>query len=142
MTGTPLTVLPHPDPAVHGPARGFVLVLAGGGYSVRAEHEYIDVTRWLSENGVACGYLDYAVAPATYPVALGQVLQALTEIRAGLHGPVTGPVAVLGFSAGAHLAGLALTATGTELALATSSPPSTTRPRARTPGSSATRSCR
>ena len=121
MTRTPLTVLPPPDASVHGAARGFVLVLAGGGYAVRAEHEYLDVTRWLTENGVPCGYLDYAVAPATYPVALGQTLQALTEIRAGAHGPITGPIAVLGFSAGAHLAGLALTATGAELALATSS---------------------
>ncbi|MEP7764853.1 alpha/beta hydrolase [Sanguibacter sp. 25GB23B1] len=121
MTGTPLTVLPPPDPAVHGATRGFVLVLAGGGYAVRAEHEYLDVTQWLATHGIASGYLDYAVAPATYPVALRQTLQALAELRAGVHGPVDGPVVVLGFSAGAHLAGLALTATSAELAHTTGS---------------------
>lgn len=121
MTGAPLTVLPPPDPAVHGSTRGFVLVLAGGGYAVRAEHEYLDVTRWLAAHGIASGYLDYAVAPATYPVALGQTLEALAELRDGVHGPVDGPVVVLGFSAGAHLAGLALTATPAELALTTGS---------------------
>ena len=118
MTSAPMTVLPAPDPALHGPTRGFVLVLAGGGYGFRAEHEFLDVTSWLSANGVACGYLDYAVAPATYPLALGQVLRALADLRSGSHGPIDGPIAVLGFSAGAHLAGTALTATAEEIALA------------------------
>ena len=114
----PLTVLPTPDPASHGTTTGFVLVLAGGGYGFRAEHEFLNVTAWLSDNGVACGYLDYAVAPATHPLALGEVLRALAELRSGVHGDVSGPVAVLGFSAGAHLAGMALTATDEEIAQA------------------------
>lgn len=118
MTSSLLTVLPAPDRAAYGPTSGFVLVLAGGGYGFRAEHEFLDVTSWLAENGVACGYLDYAVAPETYPRALGQVLRALAELRAGVHGPVDGPIAVLGFSAGAHLAGTVLTATEDEIALA------------------------
>ena len=118
MTRAPLTVLPPPDPATGGPTSGFVLVLAGGGYGFRAEHEFLDVTAWLADNGVACGYLDYAIAPATYPLALSQVLRALAELRAGVHGPITGPIAVLGFSAGAHLAGTALTATEDEIATA------------------------
>lgn len=122
MSSVPLTVLPAPDPTTHGPTSGFVLVLAGGGYGFRAEHEFLDVTAWLAENGVACGYLDYAVAPATYPLALGQVLRALAELRAGVHGPLDGPIAVLGFSAGAHLAGTVLTATAAEIALALSAP--------------------
>lgn len=114
----PLTVLPAPDAGTHGTTTGFVLVLAGGGYGFRAEHEFLDVTSWLAENGVACGYLDYAVAPATHPLALGQALRALSELRAGVHGEVSGPIAVLGFSAGAHLAGMVLTATDEEIALA------------------------
>lgn len=118
MTSALLTVLPTPDRAVHGSTSGFVLVLAGGGYAFRAEHEFLDVTAWLAAHGIACGYLDYAVAPATYPQALGQVLRALAELRAGVHGPVEGPIAVLGFSAGAHLAGTALTATEEEIEVA------------------------
>lgn len=112
MTATPLTLAPRPA-ADH---RGFVLVLPGGGYAHRAEHESVDVVAWLSEHGVASGYLDYAIAPERYPTALDQVLTALAELRAGVHGEVTGPVAVLGFSAGGHLAGTALTATPDELA--------------------------
>jgi len=101
---------------------GFVLVLAGGGYGFRSEHEYLPVTRWLADAGVPCGYLDYAVAPETYPTPLVQVLAALRELRAGTYGPVHGPLVVLGFSAGAHLAGLALTATPAERELAASRP--------------------
>lgn len=112
MTAAPLTLAPRP--AVDH--RGFVLVLAGGGYAHRAEHESVDVVAWLSGHGVASGYLDYAIAPERYPTALDQVLTALAELRAGVHGEITGPVAVLGFSAGGHLAGTVLTATDDDVA--------------------------
>ena len=112
MTAAPLTLAPRPD-VDH---RGFVLVLAGGGYAHRAEHESVDVVAWLSSHGVASGYLDYAIAPERYPTALDQVFTALAELRAGVHGEITGPVAVLGFSAGGHLAGTVLTATDDDVA--------------------------
>ena len=112
MSSPPRVITPHRAQ----PSHGFVLVLAGGGYGLRAEHEDRPVVEWLAAHGVAAGHLDYSVAPATHPTALDEALDALAEIRSGAHGPVTGPVLVLGFSAGAHLAGLALTATEEELA--------------------------
>lgn len=111
MSRSPRLVTRSPD----GPGHGFVLVLPGGGYANRAAHEGLPVVEWLAAHGIAAGCLDYSVAPATYPTALDEVLATLAAIRAGDHGPVTGPVVVLGFSAGGHLAGLALTATEQDL---------------------------
>lgn len=110
----------HAGPAVAGPTRGAVLVLAGGGYAMRAEHEYRDVTAFLAARGVRSAWLDYPVAPTRYPTALHEVLIALADLRAGRRGgaPVDGPVAVLGFSAGGHLAGTTATATAGELSAA------------------------
>jgi acetyl esterase/lipase len=97
---------------------GFVLVLPGGGYERHAAHEAGGVTDWLAEQGTAAGHLAYRVQPAVHPGPLNDVLIALAELRSGHHGPVRDPVAVLGFSAGGHLAGLAATATPAECALA------------------------
>lgn len=111
----------HPGPPVDGTPRGSlgaVLVLPGGGYVMRAPHEAGDVAAFLGAHGVRSAWLDYPVAPARYPEALHEVLLAVADLRAGRRGgaPVDGPVAVLGFSAGGHLAGTAATATDAERA--------------------------
>lgn len=108
----------HDGPPVAGPGRGAVLVLPGGGYQMRAADEAGPVAAFLASSGVRAHWLDYPVAPARYPAALHEVLIALADLRAGRRGgePVDGPVAVLGFSAGGHLAGTAATATDAELA--------------------------
>lgn len=109
----------HAGPPADG--RGYVLVLAGGGYTTRSDHECRDVVEFLGSQGIPSGYLDYPVAPARYPDALVEVLIAISDLRAGRRGPaggVQGPIAVLGFSAGGHLAGTTATATPAELALA------------------------
>lgn len=124
MTSTPAPPTPahraalHPGPTVDGLTRGAVLVLGGGGYVMRAEHEYRDTAAFLAARGVRSAWLDYPVDPARYPTALHEVLIALADLRAGRRGgaPVAGPVAVLGFSAGGHLAGTAATATDAEQA--------------------------
>jgi acetyl esterase/lipase len=107
----------HDGPPVAGPSRGAVLVLPGGGYQVRSADEGAPVAAFLAASGVRAHWLDYPVAPARYPVALHEVLRAVADLRAGRRGgaPVDGPVAVLGFSAGGHLAGTAATATDAEL---------------------------
>lgn len=97
---------------------GFVVVLPGGGYRNLAEHETLPPLKWLAAQGWRGGALRYTVDPSPYPVALLEVLGALAEVRAGRYGPVSGPVGVLGFSAGGHLAGMAATATADELARA------------------------
>lgn len=113
MQNTPELILNHAD------GDGFVVVLPGGGYRMLAEHETTPPLEWLAELGWRAGALRYTVDPSPYPVALTELLGALADVRAGRYGSVTGPVGVLGFSAGGHLAGSAATATGEEFALAT-----------------------
>ncbi len=110
----------HDGPPAAGPGRGAVLVLAGGGYQGRSADEDAPVAAFLASSGVRAHWLDYPVSPVRHPAALHEVLLALADLRAGRRGgePVAGPVAVLGFSAGGHLAGLAATATAAELAAA------------------------
>lgn len=115
----PIPAALHAGPDVGVPTRGAVLVLAGGGYQGRSEHECVDVAAFLARHGVRAVWLDYPVAPARYPDALTEVLLALADLRGGRRPgrpPVDGPVAVLGFSAGGHLAGTAATATDAERA--------------------------
>lgn len=72
------------------------------------------MVEFLAAHGIPAAHLEYPVAPARYPEALNQVLLALANLRSGAHGPVAGPIAVVGFSAGGHLAGSAATATTAE----------------------------
>lgn len=101
--------------------RGFVLVLPGGGYAMRAPHEAGAITDFLAEHGIRSGHLEYPVAPARYPDALVQSLIAVADVRAGRYGDIPGPVSVIGFSAGGHLAGTVATATAQECELAAAS---------------------
>src|SRR5215470_5286622 len=98
-----------------GDGRGFVVVLPGGSYRELADHEGPPVAEWLEQVGIRAAVLDYTVNPAPVATVLDEVLTAVTDVRAGRHGAVEGPVGVLGFSAGGHLAGLAATATAEEL---------------------------
>lgn len=112
----PLHLQPRAEELRAAGAAGFVLVLPGGGYARRAEHEGAAVADFLAAAGIPAAHLDYPVAPARYPEALEAVLLALADLRAGVHGLLTGPLAVVGFSAGGHLAGSAATATEAERA--------------------------
>ncbi|SED89638.1 alpha/beta hydrolase [Ruania alba] len=110
----PLVLSPATPELLTSGGRGFVLALAGGGYAHRSEHEGPGTADWLAARGIPAGHLDYPVAPARYPEALEQVLLALADLRAGVHGEINGPIAVIGYSAGGHLAGTAATATDAE----------------------------
>lgn len=103
------------------PGRGFVVVVPGGGYMTLSRKEATPVTHWLAGQGIPCGYVGYSVAPARHPGPLRQVLSTLAALRVGEFGSVDGPIALCGFSAGGHLAGLAATSTPAEQAMADSS---------------------
>ncbi|UFU05076.1 alpha/beta hydrolase [Ruania halotolerans] len=112
----PLVLAPGATELLTAGAAGFILALAGGGYENRSDHEGSGTAEWLTAQGIAAGHLDYPVAPARYPDALDQVLLALADLRAGMYGQVSGPIGVIGYSAGGHLAGTVATATDAERA--------------------------
>ncbi|MDT0269732.1 alpha/beta hydrolase [Streptomyces sp. DSM 44915] len=97
----------HPAPGV-GPAPApAVLVLPGGGYEMLADHEAEPVADWLNGLGLHAFVLRYPVAPARHPEPLDAGRAALRHIRTADHPGfrvVPDRVAVLGFSAGGHLA--------------------------------------
>jgi len=89
--------------------RGTVLVLPGGGYTMRADYEGNPVAEWLAGLGIASGVVDYTVPPTDPDALVASVRTAVTLARDADRDH--GPIGVLGFSAGGHLAGLAGTRT-------------------------------
>ncbi|MEV1238699.1 alpha/beta hydrolase [Nonomuraea sp. NPDC049750] len=92
--------------AADGPATGAVVVCPGGGYSRLAGHEGADVARWLVTLGIDAYVLAYRVAgdepgrEPLHPAPLYDLRQAVRVVRER----GAGRVAVMGFSAGGHLA--------------------------------------
>src|SRR6185312_12575256 len=89
-----------------GAATGAVIVCPGGGYGRRAPHQGAPVARWVNSLGVAAFVLDYRVAPHRHPTPLGDVQRAIRLVRCRASAWRVQPrrIAVLGFSAGGHLA--------------------------------------
>ena len=81
-------------------------MLPGGGYGRHAAHEAEPVAEWLNGLGLHAFVLRYPVAPARHPAALLAAYSALSWIRGGEHGLAVDAdrVAVIGFSAGGHVA--------------------------------------
>ena len=92
------------------PYRPAVLVLPGGGYSFCSDREADPVAMLYLKAGYQVFILRYSVgANATWPNPLDDYDQAmeLINIRAGEWHVYTDKIAVIGFSAGGHLAGAA-----------------------------------
>jgi acetyl esterase/lipase len=102
-----LTVyLPKPELAT-GAA---VVICPGGGYQHLASHEGRPVAEWLNEQGVAGFVLKYRLAPQYHhPAMLQDAARAIRTVRARADEWRVDPkrVAILGFSAGGHLASTA-----------------------------------
>ncbi|MEM1446013.1 MAG: alpha/beta hydrolase [Planctomycetota bacterium] len=100
---------PHGATLVHLPldsaeALGTVLVLPGGGYQRHAPHEAEPVADFFREHGFHSAVLRYRVAPHhQHPAMLHDAQHAVRLIRDDARYG-SGRVAVLGFSAGGHLA--------------------------------------
>ena len=101
ITGT-LTAYLCDDGATH-PA---LLVIPGGGYRSLAPHEGVDIAHAFCQKGFNCFELTYSLAPNAYPVQLSESVMALDLIRARADEFCIdkSKVAVIGFSAGGHLA--------------------------------------
>lgn len=89
-----------------GVSRGAIVICPGGGYRMLAPHEGEPIARWLNGLGVAAFVLEYRVAPHRHPVPLGDAQRAIRLVRhhAAEWALADGPLGVLGFSAGGHLA--------------------------------------
>ncbi len=88
---------------------GCVIVCPGGGYSHRAPHEGEPIARALNDRGIAACVCDYRVAPYRHPYPLLDAQRAIRWVRANAEALNVNPgaVAILGFSAGGHLASTA-----------------------------------
>ncbi len=85
-----------------------VLVLPGGGYGHLSDHEGAGYARWLADRGIYAAVLDYRLATHGYhhPAMLQDAARALRTLRAlaRTEGRATDRIAVMGSSAGGHLA--------------------------------------
>lgn len=86
---------------------GAVLVCPGGGYSHRAPHEGAPIARRFNEMRLHAFVVHYSVSPKRHPRPIRDVSRAMRLIRHNAEAWQVSPdhVAVLGFSAGGHLAG-------------------------------------
>lgn len=101
--------IPSPMPCYPGRLRPAMLVLGGGGYAYVSERETECVALQFLAKGFCAFTLDYSVAPVRYPAQLNEAAMAMAYIRenAGKFGTDAAHVAVIGFSAGGHLAAMA-----------------------------------
>lgn len=93
-------------------AKSAIVVCPGGGYAMKASHEAEDIAQMYQAHGISAFVLNYRVAPFRHPWPLRDVRRAISFVRAkgceyGL--PEGAPIAVIGFSAGGHLATTAAT---------------------------------
>ncbi len=98
-----MSLLDHPRVAVSG----LVLVLPGGGYHNRAPYEGIPVAEKFNELGWHAATLEYRVSPSVFPAPQQDAIRALRLIRSRSGEWGVDKIAILGFSAGGHLAGCA-----------------------------------
>lgn len=89
-----------------GKVHAGVVVVPGGGYTHRAEHEGEPIARWLNERGINAFVVDYRIEPYSYPVPMVDIKRAVKFVRFYAEKFMTYPdkIGIMGFSAGAHAA--------------------------------------
>lgn len=88
-------------------SKGAVIVFPGGGYAMKAEHEGKIIGEWFQSIGITAFVVDYRVAPYKHPAQISDAMRAVKYVRyhAASYGIDKNKIAVMGFSAGGHLAG-------------------------------------
>lgn len=88
-------------------SKGAVVVFAGGGYGFRADHEGEGYAKWLQSIGITSFVVDYRVSPYKHPAQISDAMRAVRYVRhnADKYGIDKNKIAVMGSSAGGHLAG-------------------------------------
>lgn len=80
-------------------SRGAVVVVPGGGYCMKADHEGAPIAEMLNQAGISAYVLDYRVKPCHMLAPLTDAKRAIRLVRSMGYEKV----AILGFSAGGHL---------------------------------------
>ena len=80
-------------------SRGAVVVVPGGGYCMKADHEGAPIAEMLNQAGVSAYVLDYRVKPCHMLAPLADAKRAIRLVRSMGYEKV----AILGFSADGHL---------------------------------------
>ena len=95
------------------PTGAAVITFAGGGYRTRALYECESYCELLSERGIAAFDVEYRVDPTKFPYPLLDARRAVRYVRANAEKYRIDPnrIAVMGSSAGGHLAALVSTYT-------------------------------
>lgn len=103
--GAPLL---HYYPAENKVTQATVLIFAGGGYTQRSIHESAGYAKLLNSFGMDAFVLDYRVNPVLFPFPLLDARRAIRYIRAKAEDFEIDAekIAVMGSSAGGHLAAL------------------------------------
>lgn len=93
-------------PAENKTTDGTIVILPGGGYEFRAEHEGKGYAEFLNAQGMDAFVCQYRVAPDRYPVPLLDARRAIQFVRyhAEEFGINPEKVGIMGSSAGGHLA--------------------------------------
>lgn len=90
---------------------GAVVILPGGGYRKRAPHEGKRYAEFLTDNGITAFVVEYRVAPHRFPLPLLDARRGIKFVRffADKYGIDKSKIAIMGSSAGGHLAALTST---------------------------------
>lgn len=101
-----LTFFPPPVHRELKKPRPCVLVCPGGGYGIRAEHEGTPFAHLFGQLGVFSGVVNYRVSPNRFPAPYADAARAVRYVRANAErlGVEPDRIALMGFSAGGHLA--------------------------------------
>ncbi len=88
-----------------------VVIFPGGGYHHRAEHEGKGYAEFLQSNGINSFVVDYRISPDLFPLPLLDARRAVRFVRANAEKFGIDPekIAVMGSSAGGHLAAVEAT---------------------------------
>ena len=88
-----------------------VVICPGGAYAMRAEHEGKGYAEFLNSIGMDAFVCQYRVAPHRFPLPLLDIRRSIRLVRAkaDVFGIDSNRIAVMGSSAGGHLAALAST---------------------------------
>ena len=116
--GTPLfdESIPQEEPTItpylveSDKPTGAVIVFPGGAYFLRADHEGEPIAKMFNEAGISAFVLNYRLTPYNYPAQLFDEQRAIRYVRHNAKKFNIDPekIGVLGFSAGGHLAVMAM----------------------------------